>query len=67
MAASYGELSESLQQRIELVMRLFRALGESVDALVVKASQEEALPATPFVADFVADADTASIFEMGNR
>ena len=27
LAASYGELSESLQQRIELVMRLFLALS----------------------------------------
>ena len=28
LAASYGELSGSLQQRIELVMRFFLALGE---------------------------------------
>lgn len=28
LAASYGELSESLQQRIEHVMRFFLALGE---------------------------------------
>lgn len=28
LAASYGELSESLQQRVELVMRFFLALGE---------------------------------------
>ena len=32
LAASYGELSESLQQRIEHVMRFFLALGEPVDA-----------------------------------
>lgn len=31
LAASYGELSEFLQQRIELVMRFFLALGEGVD------------------------------------
>ena len=30
LAASYGELSEPLQQRIELVMRFFLALGEGV-------------------------------------
>lgn len=30
LAASYGELSESLQQRIELVMRFFTALGEGL-------------------------------------
>lgn len=32
LAASYGELSESLQQRVELVMGFFLALGEPVDA-----------------------------------
>lgn len=31
LAASYGELSETLQQRIEVVMRFFLALGEGVD------------------------------------
>ena len=28
LAAPYGELSESLRQRVELVMKLFVALGE---------------------------------------
>ena len=28
LAASYGELSESLRQRVELVMGFFLALGE---------------------------------------
>ena len=32
LAASYGELSDSLQQRLELVMRLFLALSEPIDA-----------------------------------
>ena len=38
LAASYGELSESLQQRIELVMEFFLALGEPVDAPTAEAS-----------------------------
>lgn len=67
LAASYGELSESLQQRVELVMRFFLALGKPVDA-----PAEEASPRTapleeldPSVMD--AGSDTASIFEMGRR
>ena len=67
LAASYGELSESLQQRVELVMRFFLALGKPVDA-----PAEEASPRTapleelaPSVMD--AGSDTASIFEMGQR
>ncbi len=31
LAASYGEMSESLQQRVKLVMRFFLALNEGVD------------------------------------
>ena len=67
LSASYGELSESLQQRVELVMGFFLALGEAVDA-----PAEEALPQTapleepsPSVMD--TGSDTASIFEMGRR
>ncbi len=41
LAASYGELSESLQQRIELVMRFFLALGEPVDAPTEETSPHE--------------------------
>ena len=37
LAASYGELSGSLQQRLELVMRFFLALGEGVEAPVTEA------------------------------
>ena len=65
LAASYGELSESLQQRVELVMGFFLALGEPVDAPVEEAlSQTEPLeePATT-VMD--AESNTASIFGMG--
>ena len=67
LAASYGELSESLQQRIELVMRFFLALGEPLDA-----PTEETSPRTTFLEEPVpsvidAGSDTASIFEMGRR
>ena len=67
LAASYGELSESLQQRVELVMRFFLALGESVDV-----PTEETSPRTTFLEELVpsvidAGSDTASIFEMGRR
>lgn len=65
LAASCGELSESLQQRVELVMGLFLALGDPVEAPVT-----EALPQTSPLEEpttFVMDAgsDAASIFEMG--
>lgn len=67
LAASYGELSESLRQRIELVIRFFLALGEPVDALA-----EEALPQTapleePATTVMDAGSDTASIFGMGRE
>ena len=67
LAASYGELSESLQQRVELVMGLFLALGESADTPTV-----EALPRTAPLEELTtgvvdAESDTASIFEMGRR
>lgn len=38
LAAPYGELSESLRQRVELVMKLFVALGEGADAPTVETS-----------------------------
>ena len=68
LAASYGELSESLQQRLaQLVMRFFLALGESADTPTV-----EALPRTAPLEELTtgvvdAESDTASIFEMGRR
>ena len=64
LAASYGELSESLQQRIELVMGLFLALGEPVDPRAEEEPQPRApsvLSKTPETGD---DGDT-SIFGMG--
>ena len=67
LAASYGELSESLQQRVELVTRFFLALGEAVDA-----PAEEALPQTapleePATTVMDAESNTASIFGMGRE
>ena len=65
LAASYGELSESLQQRIELVMRFFLALGEPIDSRVDDASQEESFPAMATEVETNDNADNASIFGMG--
>lgn len=42
LAASYGELSESLQRRVELVMGFFLALGEGVDDSVSEPLQQAA-------------------------
>lgn len=57
LAASCGELSESLQQRVELVMGLFLALGGPIDA----PAEEEPQTKTP---EAGADGDM-SIFGMG--
>lgn len=65
LAASYGELSESLQQRIELVMRFFLALGEPVEAPVAVASQQATPLEEPAATAMHAESNTASIFEMG--
>lgn len=65
LAASYGELSESLQQRVRLVMKLFVALGEPIDLPADDASQEESLPAIATTVDNNNNADSASIFRMG--
>lgn len=65
LAASYGELSESLQQRFELVMRFFLALGEPVEALAVDVSQEESFPAMATEVETNDNAGNASIFGMG--
>ena len=64
LAASYGELSESLQQRIKLVMEFFLALGEPVDAPAKKALQTKV---SPDVAEAPEDSggDDVSIFGMG--
>ena len=63
LAASYGELSESLQQRIELVMRFFLAFGGPVDALSIDKSMESSM-AVPETLDMDTDGGT-SIFDMG--
>lgn len=47
LAASYGELSDSLQQRLELVMRLFLALSEPIDAPAEEEPQTKAPSAVP--------------------
>lgn len=67
LAASYGELSESLQQRIELVMRFFLALGEGVEAPVAEAPPQTSHLEEPTTSVMDAGSDTASIFEMGRR
>jgi hypothetical protein len=67
LAASCGELSEFLQQRIELVMRFFLALGEGVDDSVPEQFQQVAPLEEPTTSVMDAGSDTASIFEMGRR
>lgn len=64
LAAPYGELSESLQQRIKLVMEFFLALGEPVDVSAKEALQTK-MP--PDVAEVPEDSggDDVSIFGMG--
>lgn len=63
LAASYGELSESLQQRLELVMRFFLALGEPVDALSTNGPMKSSM-AVPETSGINANGDM-SIFDMG--
>ena len=65
LAAFYGELSDSLQQRVELVMRFFLALGEGVDAPTAEALQQTAPLEEQTMTAMDANSDTASIFGMG--
>ena len=67
LAASYGELIESLQQRIEHVMRFFLALGEGVETPVTEAPPQTSPLEEPTTSVMDAGSDTASIFEMGLR
>lgn len=67
LAASYGELSEPLQQRLGLVMKLFVALGEPVDAPTEETSRQAAPLEEPATSAIDAGSDIASIFEMGRR
>lgn len=64
LAASYSELSDSLQQRLELVMRLFLALSEPIDAPAEEEPQTKAPSAVPKTPEAGADGDM-SIFGMG--
>ncbi len=64
LAASYGELSESLQQRLGLVMGFFLTLGEGVDAM----AEEEPQPRAPSIVSKTpetGDEGDTSIFGMG--
>ena len=64
LAASYGDLSESLQQRLGLVMGFFLALGEGVDAM----AEEEPQPRAPSIVSKTpetGDEGDTSIFGMG--
>ena len=63
LAASCGELSESLQRRIELMMKFFLALGEPVEALSIDESMESSMAVSETL-DVDTDGDT-SIFDMG--
>lgn len=63
LAASCGELSESLQRRIELVMKFFLALGEPVEALPIDESMESSMAVSETL-DVDTNGDT-SIFDMG--
>ena len=63
LAASCGELSESLQRRIELVMKFFLALGEPVEALSIDESMESTMAVSETL-DVDTNGDT-SIFDMG--
>lgn len=65
LAASYCELSGFLQQRIELVMRFFLALGEPAEAPAGDVSQEESFLAMAAEVETDDNAGNASIFGMG--
>lgn len=67
LAGSYGELSESLQQRIELVMGFFLALGELIDVPAEEASPRTTPLEEPAPSVMDAGSDTASIFEIGRN
>ena len=65
LAASYGELSDSLHQRIELVMGFFLALGEPVDAPAASAkTRRETVETIPKAHDAYMPLDNENIFGM---
>ena len=61
--APWGELNESLQRWIDLLMRFFLAFGGPVDALSIDKSMESSM-AVPETLDMDTDGGT-SIFDMG--
>lgn len=65
LAVSYGELSESLQRRIEIVMRFFLALDEPVDAPAEEALPQAVSLENPATAVMDTESNTANIFGMG--
>lgn len=67
LAVSYGELSESLRQRIKLAMEFFLALGEPVDAPTAEVSPRTMPLEEPVPSVMDAGSGIASIFEMGRR
>ncbi len=67
LAVSYGELNESLQQRIELVMRFFLALGESTDTPAAEILQQATPLEGPATSVMDTGSDTANIFGMGRN
>lgn len=67
LAASYGELSESLQQRIKLVMEFFLANGEPVGAPAEEEPQIKAPSAVPKTPETGAGgARTSSAWDAGS-
>ena len=65
LAASYGELSESLQQRLGLAMRFFLALGEEVDETAATAeTQRKTVETIPKAHDAYTPVDNENIFGM---
>lgn len=64
LAAPYGELSESLQQRIKLAMEFFLALGGPIDVSAKEALQTKMLPDAAEAPED-SDGDDVSIFGMG--
>lgn len=67
LAASYGELSASLRQRIELVMRFFLALGDGVEAPVASAkTRRKTVETIPEAHDAYMPVDNENIFGMAH-
>ena len=65
LAASYGELSEPLQQRVELVMKFFLAFSDPIEEPVTETLPHTSPLEEPTTSVMDAGSDTASIFEMG--